>query len=68
MPSRFSYRVSDHRAGRPSCLATQAVSTDSLSAPNFAPNPPPTSGVITRTSSGLRPTRPTSEPFVPCAP
>ena len=61
-------RVSDQRAGRPSCRATQQMTACSASAPNFAPNAPPTSGVMIRTSSGFRPSIPMMAPFVPCAP
>ena len=61
-------RVSDHRVGRASCPAIQQVIACSASAPNFAPNAPPTSGVMIRTSSGLRPSRPMIAPLVPCAP
>ena len=50
MAIRFSYLVSVHRTGRPSCLAIQQTMMCSGSAPNLAPNAPPTSGVMTRTS------------------
>ena len=66
--SRFSYRVSVQRAGRPSARATQATAACSGSAPNFAPNAPPTSGVITRIRSRSRPSILASAALVPCAP
>ena len=66
--SRFSFLVSDQRTGRPSCFAIQQITACSESAPNLAPNAPPTSGVMIRTSSGLRPRMPTRAPLVPCAP
>ena len=65
---RFSYLVSVHRAGRPSRLATQATTACSGSAPNFAPNAPPTSGVITRIWSCPMPSSPARLLRVPCAP
>ncbi len=68
IPTRFSFRLSAHRAGRPSCRATQHTSACSGSAPNFAPNAPPTSGVMIRTCSASMPSRPASAPRVPCAP
>ena len=68
MPSRFSLRLSAQRAGRPSCLAPQQTTACSVSAPNLAPNAPPTSGVTTRTASASTPSRPASAPFVPSAP
>ena len=68
MPTRFSIRVSDHRVGRPSCFAIQQVTTASGSMPNLAPNPPPTSGVMIRTTSAVTPSAPTSAPLVPWAP
>ena len=65
---RFSYLVSVHRAGRPSSRATQATMACSGSAPNFAPNAPPTSGVMMRTWSVGTPSSPARLPWVPCAP
>ena len=47
-----------HRTGRPTCLASQATSANSGSAPILAPKPPPTSGVITRSCSASMPSQP----------
>ena len=52
IPIRFSFRVSAQRAGRPSCRATQQTTACSGSAPNLAPNAPPTSGVMIRRLDG----------------
>jgi hypothetical protein len=68
IPVRFSILVSAHRAGRPSRLATQQTTACSGSAANFAPNPPPTSGVTTRTAAGSTPSMAASTPRVSCAP
>jgi len=53
----FSERVSVHLTGRPSLRASHATSTASGST-IFAPKPPPTSGLTTRTSAGSRPSSP----------
>src|SRR5262249_16107460 len=55
---RFSVRVSVQRRARPVCLAAQATSSASRSTPILAPNPPPTSGVITRMAPGSSPNAP----------
>jgi hypothetical protein len=68
MPTRFSLRVSVQRAGRPSSRATQQTTACSGSAPNLAPNAPPTSGVMIRSPAGSRPSIAASAPRVPCAP
>ena len=68
IPTRFSFLVSAQRAGRPSRLATQHTSACSGSAPNLAPNAPPTSRVMTRIASGSIPSMPASALLVPCAP
>jgi hypothetical protein len=52
IPTRFSFRVSVQRAGRPSRRATQHTTACSGSAPNLAPNAPPTSGVMIRIRPG----------------
>ncbi len=66
--SRFSYRLSFQRAGRPSTPATQPTAACSGSAPNLAPNAPPTSGVITRTRSRSTPSNRASVALLPWAP
>ena len=68
MPTRFSLRVSAQRAGRPSSLATQQTTPCSGSAPNLAPNAPPTSGVMIRRMASSMPSMPASDERVPCAP
>jgi len=68
IPIRFSFRVSAQRAGRPSRPATQHTTACSGSAPNLAPNAPPTSGVMTRIASWSIPSMPASALRVPCAP
>ena len=55
MATRFSCRVSAQRAGRPSWRAAQHTTACSGSAPNLAPNAPPTSGVMTRIAAGSSP-------------
>ncbi len=50
----LSERVSAHRTGRPSRRAIQGSNSASGYDPNLAPNPPPTSGAITRTWSAGR--------------
>lgn len=57
---RFSLRVSIQRTARPIRLAAQPRTVASGSAPIFAPNPPPTSGAMTRTASSPTPRLPTS--------
>ncbi len=64
----FSFRVSAHRAGRPSCRAAQQTTACSGSAPNLAPNAPPTSGVMIRTLAGLTASILARASRVPCAP
>ena len=66
--TRFSFRVSDQRAGRPSCRATQQTTACSGSAPNLAPNAPPTSGVMIRRLAGSIASIAARAPRVPCAP
>ena len=68
MPTRFSLRVSVQRAGRPSSLATQQTTACSGSAPNLAPNAPPTSGVMIRSWDRSMPSMPARAARVPCAP
>ena len=68
MPIMFSLRVSAQRAGRPSRRATQQTTACSGSAPNLAPNAPPTSGVMTRISAWSIPSMPARAARVPCAP
>ena len=53
----LSVRVSVQRTGRPSLRATQA-STSSSVLSCFAPKPPPTSGLTTRTCAGSIPSVP----------
>ena len=48
-----SLRVSVHATGRPSSLAKRPSSSSSGYGVILAPNPPPTSGVTTRTADGL---------------
>ncbi len=45
----LSERVSDHRTGRPIFFAAAATTANSGYIRSLAPNPPPTSGAITRT-------------------
>ena len=68
IPTMFSLRVSIQRAGRPSRRATQQTSACSGSAPNLAPNAPPTSGVMTRSPAWSMPSMPAKAVRVPCAP
>ena len=68
MPTRFSLRVSAQRAGRPSRRATQQTTACSGSAPNLAPNAPPTSGVMIRSTAWSMPSMPARAARVPCAP
>ncbi len=58
IPTMFSLRVSAQRSARPVRLAAHATATASRSTPTLAPNPPPTSGVITRIAPGSRPSCP----------
>lgn len=51
MATRFSARLSAHRTALPDRHAAQATTIASRSMPIFAPNPPPTSGTITRIAS-----------------
>src|SRR5205823_5260877 len=53
--SKSSTRVEIHLTGRPSRRASHGISTSSRYGPPFTPKPPPTSGAITRTRSGARP-------------
>ena len=64
----FSFRVSAQRAGRRSCRATQQTTACSGSAPNLAPNAPPTSGVMIRRLDGSMASIAASAPRVPWAP
>ena len=69
MPTRFSERVSVHRTGRSSRRASQATRSSSGVVPCLAPKPPPTSGVMTWTSSASRPNtiaRASRVPWAPC--
>ncbi len=68
IPIRFSLRVSAQRAGRPSRRATQQTTACSGSAPNLAPNAPPTSGVTIRSAACSMPSMPARAARVPCAP
>jgi hypothetical protein len=63
----FSERVSLQRTGRPVRFASHATSANSGSAPIFAPNPPPTSGVMTCTSAASTPSQPATSSRVDCA-
>ena len=63
----LSERVSTQRTGRPSLRASQATMTSSGYEPILAPNPPPTSGAMTRTCSGARPRRAAMASLVPWA-
>ena len=54
IPTRFSLRVSVQRTARPVRLAAQATAITSRSMPTLAPNPPPTSGVITRIAARVQ--------------
>jgi hypothetical protein len=65
--TRFSRRVSAHRTGLPTRVAAQATAIVSRSAPILAPNPPPTSGAITRIAARSRPSRLASLERVICA-
>ena len=67
MPTRFSLRDSIQRTACPVCLAAQATAMASLSTATLAPNPPPTSGVITRTVAGSSPRVPAMAPRASCA-
>ena len=58
IPTRFSLRVSAQRTARPVRRAAQATTIASRSRPTLAPNPPPTSGVMTRIAAGSRPSAP----------
>ena len=64
----FSLRVSAQRAGRPSRRAAQQTTACSGSAPNLAPNAPPTSGVMIRRLAGSIASILARAPRVPCAP
>ena len=64
----FSERVSTQVTGRPTRRAAHATTTCSGSAPNFAPNAPPTAGVISRTRSASTPSMRTTADFEPWAP
>ncbi len=55
----LSLRVSVQRMGLPSLRASQTTSNSSALT-IFEPKPPPTSGAITRTCSGSRPSTPAS--------
>ncbi len=48
----LSDRVSVHRTGRCSAAARPPSISSSPCMPDFAPKPPPTAGVITRTGAG----------------
>ena len=67
IPTRFSLRVSTQRSGRPVFRAAQATTSASRSAPTLAPNPPPTSGAITRMAPGSMPSAPARMKRVICA-
>ena len=67
IPVMFSERVSFHRTGRPVCRASQHTSANSGSAPIFAPNPPPTSGVIRCTAEASTPSQPATSSRAMCA-
>ncbi len=67
MPSRFSFRVSTQRSGRPVCLAAQATMIVSRSVAILAPKPPPTSGAMTRTAGASSPTAAASASRASCA-
>ncbi len=67
MPTRFSLRDSIQRTACPVCLAAQATAMASRSTATLAPNPPPTSGAITRTFAGSRPRVPAMAPRASCA-
>ncbi len=67
IPVMFSDRVSFHRTGRPVCRASQQTSANSGSAPIFAPNPPPTSGVIRCTAEASTPSQPATSSRAMCA-
>ena len=54
MVRMFSLRVSIHSMGRPRRRAAAATTISSGRAPALAPNPPPMSGTITRTSPSSR--------------
>ena len=51
----FSERVSIHFTGRPSLRDAQAHIVSSAHTCSLLPNPPPTSGAMTRTLSSLMP-------------
>ena len=68
IPVRFSLRVSAQRAMRPSRRATQHTTACSGSAPNLAPNAPPTSGVMIRSAASSIPSMAARALRVPCAP
>ena len=53
--TRSSIRVATHLSGRPSRRASHGMSTSSRYGPPLTPNPPPTSGAMTRTRAGIRP-------------
>ena len=67
MPTMFSLRDSIQRTACPVCLAAQAMQMASRSTATLAPNPPPTSGVITRTVAGSMPRVPAMAPRASCA-
>ncbi len=58
IPTMFSLRVSTQRTGRPVWRAAHATATTSRSTPILAPNPPPTSGAITRIAAWSRSSAP----------
>ena len=60
-------RVSTQRTARPSFRAAQATAMVSRSVAILAPNPPPTSGAMTRIASSARPSVPASSPRASCA-
>ncbi|PYM32325.1 MAG: hypothetical protein DME15_14425 [Candidatus Rokuibacteriota bacterium] len=53
--SMCSRRSSSHRTGRPKRIVSSGISTSSGYTMSLAPKPPPTSGAITRTRWGSRP-------------
>ena len=67
IPTRFSLRVSTQRSARPVFLAAQATRIASRSMPTLAPNPPPTSGVMTRIVAGSMPSAPARMNRLICA-
>ena len=66
MPTMFSLRDSIQRTACPVCLAAQATAMASRSTATLAPNPPPTSGVMTRKVAGSMPRVPAMAPRASC--